>query len=134
MAKVNYRIDGNKILFNAERVSPKELKVIKKLADGLGYELVPEIPEKEKKEPNPIWKESAIRNYLSEYGTKKQQETFEKKYSAPVLDKEGKPVFYKKDSQDGKHKKGDARIKGYVAVIQWFKKEFPDYPEAPKGE
>lgn len=131
---VNYEIVGGIIKFDVDKITKKEMKQIKKLADGLGYKLQPIVEPKEKKEANPQWTEKAIRAYLDEYGTKAQKEDFEKKYNAPIKDANGNPVVYQKASKDGKHKKGDIRVKGFVATIQWFKKQFPDFPDAPKAK
>lgn len=132
--EIHYQIVGNAIKFDVDKITKTEMKQIKKLADGLGYKLQPLVKPKEKKEANPQWTEKAIRAYLDEYGTKAQKEKFADKYNAPILDEDKNPVLYRKDSKDGKHKKGDIRIKGFVATIQWFKKQFPDFPDAPKAK
>ena len=125
----NYKIVGDEIRFNVKDITKGELKTIKKLAEGLGYKLVPFTPEKEKKEAKPEWKAEAIQKFLEEKGTKAQQKKYWEKFNEPMKDEDGETVVYKKDSKDGKHKKGEPRVKGHVATLQWFKKEFPKYPE-----
>ena len=126
----NYKIVGEEIRFDVNKITKGELKTIKKLAEGLGYKLVPIVPEKVKKEPKAEWTAEAIQKFLDEKATKAQQKEYWAKFNEPMTDDDGEPVVYKKDSKDGKHKAGEPRVKGHVATLQWFKKEFPEYPNA----
>ena len=126
----NYKIVGEEIRFDVNKITKGELKTIKKLAEGLGYKLVPIVPEKVKKEPKAEWTAEAIQKFLDEKATKEQQKKYWAKFNEPMTDDNGEPVVYKKDSKDGEHKAGEPRVKGHVATLQWFKKEFPEYPNA----
>lgn len=111
------------IRFDVDKITQAEMKKIKKLAKGFGYALEPYTAEKEK---NEAFTEKAIREFLAD--KPKQLKIYEEKYNAPQIDKKtGKPVLLKNDSKDGKRKAGEPRVKGHVATLQWFKKEFPDY-------
>ena len=124
--KEHFEIVGDTIRFDAKNITKAEAKAVKKLADLFNYKLVPYIPEI-KKEPKEIWTAAAVQKFLEENGTKAQQKQYWDKFNAPMLDDAGKPVVYKNDSKDGRHKKGETRVKGHVATMQWFKKEFPNY-------
>ena len=128
---MNYKIVNGEILFNPAKITVKEMKQMKKLAEGLGYSIIP--VAEEKKEKNPLWTAAAIQQFIEENGTKKQKDDYWAKFNEPMKDKEtGEPITYKHDTKDGKHKAGDIRVKGHVATLQWFKKEFPNYGKDKK--
>lgn len=128
----HYKIVGDEIRFNVKDITKGELKTVKKLAEGLGYKLVPIDPPKKEKEPKPEWTAEAIQKFLEEKGTQEQKDKYWEKFNDPMIDEDGLPVVYKKDSKDKTHKKGEPRVKGHVATLQWFKKEFPKYPKQEK--
>ena len=51
----------------------------------------------------------------------KQKKEYWDKFNAPVIDKATGEAKLKKD--------GTKKVKGHVATLAWFKKEFPNYPE-----
>lgn len=126
--ELNYRIEDDTLIFNPAKTKTLELKQIKKIAKTLGLTIVPEIPEdaekeEKKKKRNPKITEKEMRAYLEQYATKAQKTEFEKKYNAPLINK--------KTQKQVITKAGKPRVKGYIAVYQWFIKRFPEYPEAP---
>lgn len=114
----NYTLDGKKVIAKVATLSEKELQAVKNYL-ALGYVL--EEYKKEKKEPKEKFKAVTIQKWLDENGTKAQKKEYWDRFNAPVIDKDtGKPKL---------KKNGTPKIKGHVATIAWFKKEFPSYWE-----
>lgn len=115
MASKNYVIDKEeKVIYaNVASLTEKQVKAIKNYL-ALGYTLT----EKEKT-PNEKMKKENVVAYLNENGTQAQIAKFNEIMEEIVIDKETK--------QPKKLKDGTPKKKGYVAALQYFKKQFPDY-------
>ena len=117
----NYEVNNKKMTIKAviAKLTEEELRVVKNYT-VLGYKLNPvETLEKAN------YSREAVEKYIEENGTKEQLEEFKKKCNEPVLDKDGNPKKYNKDTKN--HKKDDIKTKGYINGLQWFKNEFEDY-------
>lgn len=114
----NYKVKDGKVIAKVAELSEKELQAVKNYI-ALGYTL--EEFKKEKKEPNEAFKAATIQSWLEENGTKAQQKAYWDMFNAPVIDPKTKLPKKKKD--------GTKKVKGHVATLAWFKKEFPNYPE-----
>ncbi len=114
----NYKLEGKKVIAKVAALSEKELQAVKNYM-ALGYVL--EEYKKEKKEPQELFKAATIQKWLDENGTKAQKKEYWDKFNAPVIDKATGEAKLKKD--------GTKKVKGHVATLAWFKKEFPNYPE-----
>ena len=137
--KKHYTIDNANKIVKAIIVdlTEREKKEIKNYID-LGYILSAEEkpkkikPTAEEQAKNPF-SEKNIQAFLKENGTKAQQEKYWEIYNEQAIDKKtGLPAVYKTDSKPTstkKFKKGDAKPKGHIATLQWFKNTFPTYPE-----
>ena len=135
MAKKHYEVNNatKKIIVDMEKVTEKELKIVKNYLE-LGYESVEvEKPKtkkatEEEKKANPF-SEQNIQKFLKANGTADQNKTYWDLYNKQAKDKETKqPVFYKTDSKPaGKFKKGDPKPVGHIGTLRWFKAEFPNY-------
>lgn len=122
MAK-HYIVEGNKVIADVAKLNEKELAAVKNYI-ALGFSLVE--PKKEKKVAKAEFKAEAIQAWLEENATKAQQAKYWELFNAPV-EKDGEVVCYTKDCKMGKA--GDPKKKGHIATLNWFKKEFPNYPE-----
>lgn len=137
--KKNYEIVGKKIIAKVGSLTEKQLVVIRNYL-ALGYELEEYKPDSE------LYKKENIIAYLKKYFDEKAVEDFENKakelnqngktYANDVIlkDENGEDVKDENGKEVIKHKKGDLKPIGYVGAIKWFKKEYKDYPEAPKTE
>lgn len=114
----NYKVEGKKVIAKVADLSEKEMQAVKNYL-ALGYEL--EEYKKVKKAPQEAFKADTIKKWLEENGTKAQMEEYKKRFEAPVIDKKTNKPKLKKD--------GTPKVKGHVATLAWFKKEFPNYPE-----
>ena len=114
----NYKLEGKKVIANVAALSEKELKAVKNYL-ALGYVL--EEYKKEKKEPQELFKAATIQKWIDENATKAQKKEYWDRFNAHVIDKKTGEEILKKD--------GTPKIKGHVATLAWFKKEFPNYPE-----
>ncbi len=112
----NYKLEGKKVIAKVAALSDKELKAVKNYL-ALGYTL--EEFKKEKKEPDEAFKALTIQKWLEENGTKAQKKEYWDRFNAPVV----------KDGVTKTKKDGTPKVKGHVATLAWFKKEFPNYPE-----
>lgn len=137
--KKHYTIDNDNRLVKAIVVdlTEKEKKEVKNYID-LGYTLYAEDRPKKKKltdeekAKNPF-SEKNIQAFLKQNGTQEQQKEYWRLYKEQATDKKtGLPAVYKTDSKKNsatQFKKGDPKPKGHIATLQWFKNEFPNYPE-----
>lgn len=114
----NYTLEGKKVIAKVASLSEKELQAVKNYL-ALGYELVEF--KKEKKDPQEAFKAKTIQVWLDENATKAQKKEYWDRFNAPVIDKNTGKQKTKKD--------GTPKVKGHVATLAWFKKEFPNYPE-----
>lgn len=137
MAVKHYEVDNINHIVKAVvvKLSEKELKEIKNYV-ALGYTLVNIEPPKKKKvteedKKNNPFSEQNVKKYLEEHGTEKQKADYYKIYNTQAKDKKtNMPAVYKTNSKDQqKFKAGDPKPKGHIATLQWFKNEFPNYPE-----
>lgn len=147
--KKHYTIDNDykQVKAIVADITEREKKEIKNYID-LGYTLIPQDRPKKKKQTeeekkaNPFSQKN-IQNYLENNATKEQQKQYWNIYNEQAIDKKTQqPAVYKTDSKEEKDKagniiyekgqkfkKGDPKPKGHIATLQWFKIEFPDYPE-----
>lgn len=130
MAHYEAKLKEKIVVAEIEKLTDAELKAVKNYM-ALGFEMQPlvktkkkvEIASEEEKLKNP-YSTTNVRKYLAEEGTKAQQEKYWELYNEKTEN------IYKKDSKDGKHKKGDARVKGHVYTLKWFKETFPGYEDS----
>lgn len=115
MASRNYVIDNKAqvIYANVASLTEKQLKAIKNYI-ALGYQL----KEKVKTTDEKMKKENVVA-FLNANGTKEQIDKFNTIMNEPVIDKDTKQPKMLKD--------GTPKKKGYVAALQYFKKQFPNY-------
>lgn len=115
MASKNYVIDNKEkaIYANIASLTEKQVKAIKNYL-ALGYVLKEKV-----KTPNEKMKKENVVAYLTANGTKEQIDNFNAIMEEIVIDKDTKQP---KTLKDGTPKK-----KGYIAALQYFKKEFPNY-------
>lgn len=115
MASRNYVIDNKAqvIYANVASLTEKQLKAIKNYI-ALGYQL----KEKVKTTDEKMKKENVVA-FLNSNGTKEQIDKFNAIMNEPVIDKDTKQPKMLKD--------GTPKKKGYVAALQYFKKQFPNY-------
>ena len=137
-SKKHYKINrkANTIEAVISELNEKDIKDIK-ICTQLGMTFIPIEPEpkikltkeeQEKKRKENPFSEINVQNYLKEYATPKQQKAYFDIYNQQARDgKTKEPLFYKNDSADGKHKEGEPKVKGHIAGLSWFKKEFPNY-------
>lgn len=134
-----YTVDYEKEIIKVviERLTEKQIKEVKNFKD-LGFKIIPVEPPKKKKPTeeekikNPF-SEKNIKKFLEDKGTKDQLKKYFEIYNQQAIDKEtGFPAVYKSNSKPNSPKKfkiGDPKPKGHIATLQWFKTEFPNYPE-----
>lgn len=140
-SKKHYIVNQNNYTVEAvlEELTAKDKKDIKDLRE-LGFKFIlkektPEpklTPEQElEKRKNNPFSEMNVKKYIEANASKEQKAEYQKLYNEQAKDsKTGMPLFYKKDTPDGKHKAGEPRVKGHIATLGWFKKEFPNYEES----
>lgn len=122
-----YEIVGKKIYAKISILKDSDIKSITNY-QKLGYDLIEYEPPKKERVKTKLkdCKYDTLEKYIKE-NAKDKLKAFNEAYNEPMCDKEtGEPLYYKNDSKDGKHKKGEPRVKGYMNAFQWFKKEFPD--------
>jgi len=134
--KKHYDVDNINKIINAEIISLTE-KEKKEINNYLYFGYVLKNVEKEKKhkltqeekDKNPF-SEKRIQEFLEQKATKEQQKKYWEIYNEQATsNKTGELLVYKKDTKDKKHKAGEPRVKGHIATLQWFKKEFPNYKD-----
>lgn len=108
--KGNYIIDSKKMIITAKvgSLTEKQTKKIRNYI-ALGYTL-----EEYVKPINEKFKKENVIKYLNEHGTEEQKKKFNKVMNEPT-----KKGTLKKD--------GTPKTKGFVAGLQYFKEQFPDY-------
>lgn len=117
MDRKNFTVDNvAKIVYaKVGNLTEKQLKVVHNYL-ALGYVL----EEKVKVSNGKMEKEKVVA-YLEANGTPEQIEKFNTIMNETVVDKKtGLPKLLKS---------GEPKKKGYVAALQYFKKQFPDYAE-----
>lgn len=122
-----YEIVGKKIYAKISILKDSDIKSITNY-QKLGYELIEYKPPKKERVKTKLedCKYDTLVNYIKE-NAKDKLKAFNEAYNEPMYDKKtGEPLYYKNDSKDGKYKKGEPRVKGYMSAFQWFKKEFPN--------
>ena len=139
----NYTINYETKVIEADisKLTTREKKEINNHLD-LKFTLVPRVKvetkkSKEEEEAERIanpFSEINVQKYLEKNASQKQKEKYWEKYNEQAKDSKTKmPLYYKKDTPDGKHKAGEPRVKAHIATLGWFKKEFPNYEEEFKA-
>lgn len=113
--KTNYEINSKAktITVKMGSITPKQLKLVKNYVE-LGYKLIEYV-----KPTNDKFKKETIKNFLDQNGTKEQIAKYNELYNTPQIDKDTK--------KQKLTKAGKPMVKGHIATLQWFKKEFPNY-------
>lgn len=143
-------------IYCMDKITDKEWEIVKKYL-SVKYEMIDltqalkdqKKAKKEEKQKNAdsTWKEETIRKYIEENGTEEQK----KQYNEIIKSPTDKKAVYSKDvyqteewtddnnnkhkrtvyDENGNkillHKKGELKLKSHVAVLSWFKRNFPEY-------
>ena len=92
-----------------------------------GYEIIGVDKLKTEKRES-LYTQEKVVAYLKSLGKQEYLDTYNKLYNEQALDKNKKPSYYLEDSKNGKHKKGEPKVKGHIGTLTWFKKTFENYP------
>lgn len=106
------------------KLTDEDQKVVDRFRHN-GYEVIG-VDKLEKKES--IYTQAKVVAYLESLQDKKHLEKYWEIYNEQAKDsKTKKPLVYLEDTKNGKHKKGDKKLKGHVGTLNWFKTTFPDF-------
>ena len=130
MAK-HYEVNNEERVVNAKMhlLNDEDLRVLKNYV-AIGYSINPVEPKKQKvviasdeeKALNP-YSAMNVQKFIEEKGTEEQKKKYWELFNTRLKNN----AVYKDDTKDGKHKKGEPRVKGHIYTLKWFKDTFKDY-------